>query len=381
MSSTSASAGSDRAASPRPLNIQIVFRTPVGGLFRHVRDLTRGLHEAGQNVGIICDSTTGGELAERQLADLRSCCALGVVRLPMSRLPGAGDLLSARAVERRIASARPDIIHGHGAKGGLYARLAGRRLGIPSVYVPHGGSLHYQWGSPAGAIYLATERLLRPLASGLHFVCQFEKDQFARKIGLGNTPWRVIHNGLWPEEFVPVATEPAASDIVFVGELRHLKGTDVLLHALSSARTERPVTATIVGDGPDRRTFEALSSQLGLEPHVHFAGALPARKAFAMGRIFVMPSRAESFPYVVLEAAAAGLPILASRVGGIPEILPPHCLVEPGDAQALSRAILGLLSYSNQANLAPGMKDHLQCRRMVSEMLQFYRDIVAGGRR
>lgn len=381
MSSTSVNAGSDRAASPRPLNIQIVFRTPVGGLFRHVRDLARGLHEAGQKVGIICDSMTGGEMAERQLADLSSCCGLGVARLPMPRLPGAGDLLSARAVARHIAAARPDIIHGHGAKGGLYARLAGRQLGVPSIYVPHGGSLHYQWGSPAGTIYLATERLLRPLASGLHFVCQFERDEFARKVGLGNTPWRVVHNGLWPEEFVPVAAEPAASDIVFVGELRHLKGTDVLLHALSLARAQRPVTATIVGDGPDRRTFEALSSQLGLGPLVRFAGALPALKAFSMGRIFVMPSRAESFPYVVLEAAAAGLPILASRVGGIPEILPPHCLVEPGDAQALSRAILSLMSHSNQTTLAPEMKDHLQCQRMVSEILHFYRDIVGGGRR
>jgi glycosyltransferase involved in cell wall biosynthesis len=356
----------------RKLNIQIVFRTPVGGLFRHVRDVVRGLDELGHRVGIICDSETGGTQATSMLASIEKHCALGISRLPVSRMPGLGDWSAARGIAKIAAKNNPDIIHGHGAKGGLYARLAGRMLGVPSIYVPHGGSLHFEWKNPAGAVFLATEKLLRPIGSGLHFVCEFEKAEFARKIGLGKTPSRVIHNGLWPEEFEPVVPAPDARDLVFVGELRHLKGVDVLLHALAKARKQRPVSATIVGDGPDRAEFEDLAGQLGLGDLVRFTGALPARQAFAMGRIFVMPSRAESFPYVIIEAAAAQMTIIASEVGGIPEILPPECLVKPGDSEQLAQAVLRQLSQPLQPSLSAEVMGHLDCRRMIREIVEFY---------
>ena len=360
----------------RTLNIQIVFRTPVGGLFRHVRDLVRGLSEEGHRAGIICDSLTGGEDAAAALADIEKYCALGIVRLPVSRLPGFGDIYAARQIAKIAATKAPDIIHGHGAKGGLYARLAGRSLGIPSIYVPHGGSLHFQWSTPTGAIFLATEKLLRPLSSGLHFVCNFERDQFAAKIGLGRTPARVIHNGLWPEEFEAVVPARNATDIVYVGELRYLKGTDVLIKALAKARQRREVSATIVGDGPDRKAFEDLVRELDLHNAVTFTGALPAREAFSRGRLFVLPSRAESFPYVVLEAAAAQMPLIASSVGGIPEILPPECLVKPEDPAELAAAILSQLATPRGASLTKEFRAHLGCRRMTHEILDFYQKLT-----
>lgn len=120
-----------------------VFRTPVGGLFRHVRDLARGQFEAGHAVGILCDSTTGGDTAVKLLDSVAPWCRLGITRIPISRLPGLGDLSGARQTQGVAADLKPDIIHCHGAKGGLYGRIAARRLGIPSVYTPHGGSLHY----------------------------------------------------------------------------------------------------------------------------------------------------------------------------------------------------------------------------------------------
>lgn len=361
---------------PRPLKIQMVFRTPVGGLFRHVRDLVRGLSEEGHQTGIICDLLTGGEGATAALAEIEKYCPLGVSRIPVSRLPGFGDVSAARHVARIAGKSTPDLIHGHGAKGGLYARLAGRSLGIPSIYVPHGGSLHYNWSSPSGAIFLATEKLIRPLGSGLHFVCAFERDQFAEKIGLGRTPARVIHNGLWPEEFEPVVPAANSTDIVYVGELRMLKGVDVLIKAIAIARATRPITATIVGEGPDRRAFEGLTRELELDRQITFTGALPARTAFARGRTFVMPSRAELFPYVILEATAAQLPVIASRVGGIPELLPESNMVNPDDPQELASAILRQVAVPQGAILTQNMRDHLDCRRMTRDVCKFYLDLT-----
>ena len=169
------------------MRILHVFRTPVGGLFRHVRDLARGQSEAGQQIGVLCDSSTGGETAERLLMGISGYCALGINRMPISRQPAAGDLSGIYRTFSEVRRLRPDIIHCHGAKGGLYGRVAARMLGIPSVYTPHGGSLNYDWTSASGAAFLATERALRHVGTGLHFVCRYERDAFANKIGLGKS--------------------------------------------------------------------------------------------------------------------------------------------------------------------------------------------------
>ncbi len=114
---------------------------------------------------------------------------------------------------------------------------------------------------------------------------------------------------------------PDATDILFVGELRKIKGVDILLYALAELKLGGPVTATIVGSGPDAERLKAMASALGLDGLVTFAGALPVREAFSLGRVKVVPSLAESFPYVVLDATAAGMPLIATNVGGIPEIV------------------------------------------------------------
>jgi len=124
--------------------------------------------------------------------------------------------------------------------------------------------------------------------------------------------------------------------------LRALKGIDVLLEAMALlTQGGRRVTATIVGDGPDRAALQAQAAALGLAAQVRFVGAKPARAGFALGRLLVVPSRAESLPYIVLEAAAAAVALIATRVGGIPEIFGPDAadLVAPGDPAALADAI------------------------------------------
>ena len=332
------------------MNIVHVFRSPVGGLFRHVRDLVRAQHAQGCRVGVICDAGTGGENAVSSLKALAAMCALGVHRIAMHRAPGIGDVMSARAVQRLCAPLDAGVLHGHGAKGGVYARLSAARLGAVSCYTPHGGSMHYSWASLTGPLFLSAEKLLLARTGRLVFVCEYEKKTFAGKIGLGGVPSKVVHNGLWPEEFTPVPPVAGATDIIYIGELRKLKGVDVLIKAISRLHKQQlPVTASIVGDGPDCAEFKALSARLNLAGHVTFPGAMPAGDAFGLGRLMVIPSRAESFPYIVLEAIAAHKPLIASAVGGIPEILSPDCLVAPGDEAALASAISASLAQFEQA--------------------------------
>jgi hypothetical protein len=132
---------------PRRLNILHVLRAPVGGLFRHVVDLARAQAVRGHRVGLVADAVTGGAQAEATLAALAGELALGLSRVAMSRQIGPGDVAAVAHVARRISEVGADVVHGHGAKGGAYARLAAGRPAL-RVYTPHGGSLHYRWGSP-----------------------------------------------------------------------------------------------------------------------------------------------------------------------------------------------------------------------------------------
>jgi glycosyltransferase involved in cell wall biosynthesis len=308
-----------------------------------VLDLTRGQIARGHRVGLIADTLTGGDQAEATLAELEPTLALGLSRVAMSRHIGASDITACAHVTQRADQARADVVHGHGAKGGAYARLA-RAPDAIRAYTPHGGSLHYDWRSPTGFFYLASERAMMQRTDLFLFESAFGRDAFRAKIGDPGSRAVVVHNGVTAAEFAPIVTAANASDIVFVGELRVLKGVDVLIAAIAGLRREGArITATIVGDGPDRAAFEAAARQIdsGSAPAISFVGAKPARVAFALGQLLVIPSRAESLPYIVLESGAAAVPMITTRVGGIPEIYGPDAdsLVAPGDADALALAI------------------------------------------
>jgi glycosyltransferase involved in cell wall biosynthesis len=366
------------------LNILHVLRAPVGGLFRHVVDLARGQVSRGHRVGLIADATTGGVRAEAMLSELTPELALGLTRIAMSRQIGPGDTKATAYVAERAFQVGADVVHGHGAKGGAYARLA-RIGGAIRVYTPHGGSLHYRWTSPTGFLYLALERVLMRRTDLFLFESDYGRDIFAAKVGTPGALTRVVHNGVSAAEFEPVAPEPRATDVVFIGELRLLKGIDVLIQAIATlTRRGRPVTATIVGEGPDRHVFEAAVKAQRLDEAIKFIGAMPARAAFALGRLLVVPSRAESLPYVVLEAAAAGLPLIATRVGGLPEIFGPDAteLVPPDDALGLARAIGDALQDpAAQGEAALRLKERVRVKfsaeTMTDAVINAYREALA----
>jgi glycosyltransferase involved in cell wall biosynthesis len=371
----------------KPLNILHVLRTPVGGLFRHVLDLTRGQVARGHRVGLIMDADTGGAAAAAALNALEPSLALGISRQSISRAPGTSDLRALSHVMRRIREARPDVVHGHGAKGGAYARFAWNAGEAIRAYSPHGGSLHYNRDTLAGRVYLGTERLLMPRTDVVVVESAYSADIYRHKIG---TPrlLRVVHNGVAPGEFEPVAQAADATDLLFIGELRRLKGVDVLIDALARLREAgRRVTATIVGAGTERDDFTHQAARLGLGETVRFPGAMPARQAFALGRVLVVPSRAEGLPYVILEAGAAGRPVIATRVGGNAEILGSDAgrLVPPDDAAALAAAIAASLDRPDEtaaaaAALRGRIAEGFTVESMVDGALAAYGEALAARR-
>lgn len=306
----------------------------------------------GHRVGIICDANDYGKAAESALRNLsETVCDLGVTRVKMNRQIGIRDLTASRTVKRIARRTQAQILHGHGAKGGAYVRLAAQSLKrsgeeLRVFYTPHGGALHYSPESVKGRIFMALERRLAGATDGLIFESDYAARLYEANVGKPTCETRIVLNGLKPQEFYDIILDVDAADFVFVGELRDLKGVDVFLHALSEVRNKRPATAFIAGTGPDEKKFTALARKLELTQAVTFAGHVPARAAFPRGQCLVVPSRAESLPYVVLEAAAARLPIIATHVGGIPEIVEGTDvqLVPPDDVHALSAQMLSFVA-------------------------------------
>ena len=370
------------------LRIVHCFRSPVGGIFRHVRDLAAQQSAAGHKVGLLCDSSTGAAYEDGLFKAMEPHLALGLIRIPMRRAITPGDIFSAFKAFRIIRNLHPDVLHSHGAKGGAYARIVGSILRVSGhrvarLYCPHGGSVHYDPASLKGKLFFALERVLERMSDRLIFVSRYEADGYRNKIGEPACPWSLVYNGLSPQEFEPVREAPDAADFLYIGMMRDLKGPDVFLSALALLhKGGRQVSAHFIGEGPDKSAYLQRIAKLGLENAVRVHEAMPARRAFAMAKVVVVPSRAESMPYIVLETIAAAKPIIATNVGGIPEIFTddPGRLIEPGNVAALAAAMLMMLDNKNRNAQAKAQSARLQQRfsveAMAMSMEQAYRSCV-----
>ena len=364
------------------MKILHVLRAPVGGLFRHVVDLAHGQIERGHEVGMIADSSHAGPLAEETLAALAPKLALGLSRFRIYRQPGPPDLAAVWHVARRVEATGAEILHGHGAKGGALARLAPARQAVLRAYTPHGGSLHDAVG---GRIYILLERALKGRGWLYLFESAYSHEVYRSKVGQPAGGARVVHNGVRKDECAPVALAAGATDLVYLGEMRALKGVDVLIDALARLLYGgRRLSATLIGDGRDAALFRAKAAALGLAELVTFRKPMPAREAFSLGRVVVVPSRAESLPYVVLEAAAAGKPLVATKVGGISEVFGPlaNRLVAPDDAGALAEAIVDAVDQPATTEIAAkALRTRVQTEFsvdvMVDAVLNAYRQARA----
>jgi glycosyltransferase involved in cell wall biosynthesis len=370
----------------RPLRILHAVRAPVGGIFRHILDLANGQADRGHHVGIIADSLTGGERAEAALKEIAPRLKLGVHRLAIHREPFPTDVLVWAHFMRLIHGLKPDVLHGHGAKAGVFIRLKPRSPDTIRVYTPHGGSLHYPLSTLKGALYSRLERALMNSTDLFLFESAFARDTYQRTIGTPKGLVRCVFNGVTADEFDPVAKAADATDIVYVGEFRHIKGTDLLIDAVARLRADgKRVTLTLAGDGEELESLKAQIRKLGLAETVRFIGHVKARYGFSKGRVLVVPSRGDSMPYVVIEAAAAGIPMVAANVGGIPEIFGSDhtdALFAPNIVGAMADAIETALEDPDRAQLrARSLRErifqHFSQKAMVEGVLAGYRDAFA----
>jgi glycosyltransferase involved in cell wall biosynthesis len=373
-------------AAEQPLRILHAVRAPVGGIFRHILDLANGQADRGHHVGIVADSLTGGERAAAALEKIAPRLKLGAHRLAIRREPGPADILVWTRFARLIRQLNPDVLHGHGAKAGAFVRLRRRSQDVIRVYTPHGGSLHFPLDTIKGALYSRLERALMNNTELFLFESAFARDTYQRTIGTPKGLVRCVFNGVTAEEFDPIARADDATDVVYVGEFRHIKGADLLVDAVARLHADgKPVTLTLAGDGEELDALKAQVERLGLGQSVRFIGHVKARYGFSKGRLLVVPSRGDSMPYVVIEAAAAGIPIVAANVGGIPEIFGPHtdALFAPNMVGAVADAIESALDDPGAALArAKALRErvflHFSQKAMVEGIMAGYRDAFTG---
>ena len=370
----------------QPLRILHAVRAPVGGIFRHILDLANGQADRGHHVGIVADSLTGGERADAALKEIAPRLKLGVQRLAIRREPYPADTLVWARLMFLIRRLKPDVLHGHGAKAGAFIRLRRRSKNSIRVYTPHGGSLHYPLDTLKGIIYSYLERALMNSTDLFLFESAFARDTYQRTVG---TPTgglvRCVFNGVTAGEFDPVVKAADATNVVYVGEFRHIKGADLVIDAVARLRADgKPVTLTLAGDGEEIEALKAQVRSHGLNEAVRFIGHVKARYGFSKGELLVVPSRGDSMPYVVIEAGAAGIPMIAANVGGIPEIFGTHtdALFAPSNVGAMADAIKTALDDPAAAlepakSLRERISRHFSQDAMVEGVLAGYRDAFA----
>lgn len=325
------------------LRILLCHQPTDGGVGRHVEDLTIGLRERGYEV-VLC-----GPSIPRGMPDSTTHVRLDLHRAVTIR----SDLVAVARFSRIVHDVRPDIIHAHSSKAGAVARLVRfSHPRTPVVYTPHGYAFagHFSRSAERFA-YRGVERTLAPLASRTVCVCEAEAC-LARSIGPSKRV-RVVHNGIEPVQDGPV--EERVVELARLGPvmgaltmLRPGKGLETLIDALPRVLSRHPTAQmAIVGDGPDLQELRARTQRNGVSGAVHFLGSSTEPQAVLRGLdVFVHPSWAEAFPYVILEAMSLGRAIVASDVGGIGEAVVDGSsgrLVPARDADALAEALLAML--------------------------------------
>jgi glycosyltransferase involved in cell wall biosynthesis len=379
--------------------MRLFSRLNVGGPSLHVVYLTAGLRALGYETLLVVGREGPREGNLLDWARARGVECLQLHGLGREILPWS-DARSLVEIYRLMRRFRPTIVHTHAAKAGLVGRLAARLAGVPvRVHTFHGHVLRGYFGPLRSRAFGLIERGLARTSSAIVAVSDAVKRELVELRVAPASRIRVIPLGLDLEPLAGSlprgalrgpARVPADAPLVgCVGRLAAIKDLDTFLAAAALVRRARPeVRFALVGDGEERSRLEQVCRRAGLSDAVHFHGwQRDLASVYGDLDVAVNSSRNEGTPVALIEALAAGRPVVATRVGGTPDLLGDDergLLVPPGDPQALARAVLDVLTRSDEARArAEAGRAHVLARhttrRLVHDVDQLYRELLAAG--
>jgi glycosyltransferase involved in cell wall biosynthesis len=363
------------------LRVVYVSSLPKGGPVAHLQALAPAIAAAGADVRVVC----GDEAVARPLR----AKGIDAVVVPLRH---KGDVAGGWRVKGVVGDA--DVVHTQDRRAGLLVRPLARAFGSTAVHTYHG--LPEELGVTIGRPELPTERSLR-MAWLRHGYMRVEI--FLSRFGAAVAPSRalarflvdcgmpshrlhVIAHGIEVEAAEPRGESAGGPTVVGVASnLEHEKGIDVLIEACALAR--QPLRLIVLGDGARRGELERLAAERGVD--AEFAGhVVDVRRRLARFDLFALPSRAENFPVALLEAMSAALPVVATRVGGVPEIVSDRetgLLVEPESPASLATALDALAADETGRHRmgAAGLRRvsaEFTADRMASRMLALYESLA-----
>jgi glycosyltransferase involved in cell wall biosynthesis len=353
---------------------------PVGGAQIHVRDLAAAVRAQGHTPTVLT-SGSGPFIDDLRTRGIPTVVLRHLAR-PIRPIRDARALQELTGVLKEL---RPDLLTSHGAKVGVLGRIASRLLQIPLVVTVHGWACAPGTPPVQAAVSRRLERLMAPLASRLITVSDFDR-RFGIQAGLV-TEHKVVtvHNGM-PDIPADLRASPAGTPprLVMVARFEPQKDHVTLLHALSGLKHE-PWELDLIGDGPLRPQTQALADTLGVRNRVHFLGQRKdVAQLLAQAQISVLVSNWEGFPLSILESMRAGLPVVASNVGGVAESVQDNetgYLVAQGGVDELRDRVGRLLRDANLRGRfgAAGRRRYEQqftLDQMVWKTLTVYQDVL-----
>jgi glycosyltransferase involved in cell wall biosynthesis len=360
------SAGMERARAPRTV-IHVITRLDWGGSAQNTL-LTAVGHDRSRFVPLVVaglaepgDAQGGRGATAENVARLEQAGVQWQILPALTRtISPLKDWTAFKQLVALFEQERPDIVHTHTSKAGLLGRLAARRAGVPVVvHTPHGHVFYGHFGRLASWVFLQIERLLAKRTTWMIALTEAERDEhLVRGVGRADR-FAVVPSGVDLARFRQAGDRAGRrpegfgcpSDAVVAGSIGWLtpvKGHRVLLEAAALLRREWPrLHVVIVGSGPLRDELERLARTRGILETVRFLGArTDVSDCLAGMDLYVQPSLNEGMGRALIEAMAAGRPVIASRVGGIPAIVQDRktgLLVPADDPAALARALDELL--------------------------------------
>jgi len=366
--------------------LYVITKGNFGGAQRYVYDLATNLPENKFEVTVACGE---GEILKKKLREKN----IKVIELKSSQrdINISKDIKTFFEIKKIIKQERPDILHLNSSKIGGLGALAGRLAGVPKIiFTGHGWAFNETRGVLSRIIIL----FLHWLTILLCHITIAVSEKAKRDVGwlpFIKSRVKVVYNGIEKFEALPkkeariiLASKDSGKIIIFsISELHKNKGVDVALKALSLLPKEikEKIIYSVAGGGEEKENLERLASELEILDTVRFLGFVSDAKKLLFGAdMFLFPSRTEAFPYAPLEAGLAGLPIIATSVGGVPEVIHDMqngILIHPQNPKEIAEAILYLLDHPEKQKEFGGeirktVVNFFSLDKMLEETIKLY---------